>query len=500
MYGGCGVFASDSDVASVVSHRTFRKMLYFRSRDAFNHCPNARWCAVDLCWHYLGNFPLSVPNPSSSLHSSATPNNASISNSSSSLPRQFKTPSRSGDRHVVADESPALTSERRSKGGVHRPRYSIPSPASSSPIVACPRCSGKTCVACEREVTTSAPVHVCASRRSNKAHNALFTMWAMLHTKSCPACAARIQRNHGCSHMTCTRCSSYFCWRCKGFLNNGCPLPGRACICDRVMTAAAYSGLAVLGVVGSPVIVAALVVAGPPYLAYRLLHARRSRSRSDDVSPYAHVLHQMDVLAANGQTTRGRHGRSAPRNILHPTELLTHDDDFDTESTRYAEPSSSSETSSTSSSSSSSSIPSDSNVAHVEGENINTGVREDIEDVSSDGANLGGTGRSLNSIVGVGFEAERTSRSESPPPLHSSRAGSSLALIRARRGVPWSLGGSSRGHIELAAQRATRYVFDGVLTHSDTRGVRRHAVRVNEETCVVSRPFVLERRRGSIES
>lgn len=263
------------------------------------------------------------------------------------------------------------------------------------------------------------------------------------------------------------------------------------------MTAAAYSGLAVLGVVGSPVIVAALVVAGPPYLAYRLMHARRSRARSDDVSPYAHVLHHADVLSASGPTVSGRHGRTAPRNILHPTELLTHDDDFDSESTRFIDSSSSTTSSSTTSSSS---LSSGFNIARGEGNNVVNGDHEEVAVTTSSSIDIGTVEQSSNSAVGIGSDAERTSRSDSPPPLHSSRTGSSLALIRARRGVPWSLGGGSRGHIELAAQRATRYMFDGVLTNSDTRGVRRHSVRLSEEACVVSRPFVLERRRGSIES
>lgn len=280
MYGGCGVFATDGDIANVVEERTFRKMLYFRSRDRYHSCPDARWCARDMCWEYLG-------------------------------------------RHTAG--------------------------AMADTVVACARCSSRTCVKCERlvaanESNSRSGRHVCASRKKNKAHSALFSLWATVHTKACPACAARIQRNHGCSHMTCTRCSSYFCWRCKGFLNNGCPLPGRACICDRVMTAAAYSGLAVAGVIGSPVIVTAVLIGGAPYIMYRVLKARRERQRtrrspagSGGVSGVA--LHAGAHLGAAslgmGANSRvARLGR-APGRVLQPDEMVVQEDeDFDSGSTR----------------------------------------------------------------------------------------------------------------------------------------------------------------------
>lgn len=336
-------------------------------------------------------------------------------------------------------------------------------------------------MACEREVTTAAPIHVCASRRPNKAHNALFTMWAMLHTKSCPACAARIQRNHGCSHMTCTRCSSYFCWRCKGFLNNGCPLPGRACICDRVMTAAAYSGLAVAGVVGSPVIMAALVVAGPPYLAYRMVSARRARARADDVTPYAHVLNQMDALTTAGTAARARHARTAARSILHPTELMSHDDEFDSASTPY--------------------------MSSSDDEDIGNAMDTDVEGPSAAVAAAGVDSEDNDANEHTTIMASRSDRDDSSdeqtlssisrPRLQVARSTSSMALIRARRGAPWVINGAG----DEAAQRAARYVLDGVLMHGEGRLTRESAPSLTRHVeCVVSRPFVLERRRGSVGS
>ena len=37
--------------------------------------------------------------------------------------------------------------------------------------------------------------------------------WFENNTKSCP-CNARIEKNLGCEHMTCTRCRAEWCWLC----------------------------------------------------------------------------------------------------------------------------------------------------------------------------------------------------------------------------------------------------------------------------------------------
>lgn len=77
--------------------------------------------------------------------------------------------------------------------------------------------------------------------------------------------------------MTCARCAAYFCWRCRGFLHADCAR-GRACVCDRLLTGAAYSGLVAAAVIGAPVIVAGAIVGGGPWLVYRLV--KRSRMRA----------------------------------------------------------------------------------------------------------------------------------------------------------------------------------------------------------------------------
>lgn len=41
-------------------------------------------------------------------------------------------------------------------------------------------------------------------------------MRQLLFTEPCPKCAIIIEKNGGCSHMTCGKCKHEFCWNCFG--------------------------------------------------------------------------------------------------------------------------------------------------------------------------------------------------------------------------------------------------------------------------------------------
>lgn len=40
--------------------------------------------------------------------------------------------------------------------------------------------------------------------------------WIITNTRKCPKCKTRIQKNHGCNHIICTKCKYEFCWVCMG--------------------------------------------------------------------------------------------------------------------------------------------------------------------------------------------------------------------------------------------------------------------------------------------
>jgi len=59
-----------------------------------------------------------------------------------------------------------------------------------------------------------------------------FTKWKYHTTqgcKRCPKCKMYIEKNEGCNHMTCSRCSHQFCWKCLGDWNGGCKRPWKLC-------------------------------------------------------------------------------------------------------------------------------------------------------------------------------------------------------------------------------------------------------------------------------
>jgi E3 ubiquitin-protein ligase RNF14 len=38
--------------------------------------------------------------------------------------------------------------------------------------------------------------------------------WLENSTRACAGCGVRVEKSHGCNHMTCGRCGTHFCYRC----------------------------------------------------------------------------------------------------------------------------------------------------------------------------------------------------------------------------------------------------------------------------------------------
>ncbi|EIW72764.1 hypothetical protein TREMEDRAFT_24487 [Tremella mesenterica DSM 1558] len=58
--------------------------------------------------------------------------------------------------------------------------------------------------------------------------------WLDSRTRPCSGCGVRVEKSHGCNHMTCNRCHSHFCYRCGLSLSPSDPYahyrhPGTSC-------------------------------------------------------------------------------------------------------------------------------------------------------------------------------------------------------------------------------------------------------------------------------
>lgn len=142
-------------------------------------------------------------------------------------------------------------------------------PSTTNSVVTCSECERFVCVSCEQPWSTS---HVCATPKNRGTFAS--RLWAATHTKACPSCNTRIQRARGCAHMTCARCTAYFCWRCRGFLHNDCNR-GRTCVCDKIIHSVAYGGMAAVAVIGAPVILTGVILGGAPWLVYHFVKRNR---------------------------------------------------------------------------------------------------------------------------------------------------------------------------------------------------------------------------------
>ena len=49
--------------------------------------------------------------------------------------------------------------------------------------------------------------------------------WVREHTKPCPRCATPVEKNGGCNHITCRKCSHEWCWLCTSTYTQAHAMP-----------------------------------------------------------------------------------------------------------------------------------------------------------------------------------------------------------------------------------------------------------------------------------
>lgn len=85
----------------------------------------------------------------------------------------------------------------------------------SSVFVQC-RCGFDLCFSCLEEYHAPATCEQVEEWNLKSLKEADNAQWIVTNTKKCPKCFTRIERNHGCNHMVCTKCQYEFCWVCMG--------------------------------------------------------------------------------------------------------------------------------------------------------------------------------------------------------------------------------------------------------------------------------------------
>lgn len=75
-------------------------------------------------------------------------------------------------------------------------------------------CGYRFCFACHEEdhwPATCAQARQWAAKCSDESETG---HWLGANTKGCPKCAVHVEKNGGCNHMTCAKCSYEWCWMC----------------------------------------------------------------------------------------------------------------------------------------------------------------------------------------------------------------------------------------------------------------------------------------------
>lgn len=81
--------------------------------------------------------------------------------------------------------------------------------------VTCTCCSSKYCFLCLLPYHAPNSCQVIKKWLSKCQDDSETRNYLLVHTQDCPKCKVCIEKNGGCSHMTCNRCKHEFCWVCS---------------------------------------------------------------------------------------------------------------------------------------------------------------------------------------------------------------------------------------------------------------------------------------------
>ncbi len=79
---------------------------------------------------------------------------------------------------------------------------------------ACGACGARFCFRCAREAHEPASCVAVEAWAAKCGAESASAGWIVAHTKKCPACGVRVEKNQGCNHMRCknTGCGHEWCW------------------------------------------------------------------------------------------------------------------------------------------------------------------------------------------------------------------------------------------------------------------------------------------------
>lgn len=94
----------------------------------------------------------------------------------------------------------------------------IPSSIKSKyvPALTCNSCNSCFCFSCMNSDHTPLPCYLLKQWNQKCKDDSETSNWLSANTKDCPKCQSSIEKNGGCNHMTCKRCTYQFCWVCMG--------------------------------------------------------------------------------------------------------------------------------------------------------------------------------------------------------------------------------------------------------------------------------------------